>query len=221
MNKKIYVHVADDHKVLIDGIIAVINTDNDIEVIAQSLTGKQVVDWFSNKKNKADVLILDINMPILDGFEVLRHLRRVLKMPKTIVLSSYDDINIVQEMNNLGCRGYITKSSAATHILKAIKTVHSGEKYYSDDIQKLLLNKMTGETIPEGDAPESYLFETLTERELEILRLITKQYSTTEIADMLYVTTSTVETHRKSLLKKLKLKNAVGLAMYAIKNNIV
>ena len=76
MSKKIYVHVADDHKIVIEGIIAVINTDDDIEVVDYSLTGTQVTKWFDNRKNKADVLVLDINIPELDGFEVVKHLRK-------------------------------------------------------------------------------------------------------------------------------------------------
>ena len=105
MSKKIYVHVADDHKIVIEGIIAVINTDDDIEVVDYSLTGTQVTKWFDNRKNKADVLVLDINIPELDGFEVVKHLRKKVNKPKIIIVSSYNDIRIVEEMLKLGCSG--------------------------------------------------------------------------------------------------------------------
>ncbi len=221
MKNNIYVHVADDHKILIEGIIAVINTDSDIEINGYSLTGKEVVDWFDEKQNKADVLILDITMPILDGFEVLKHFNKNKIEQKVIVLSSYDDIKIVQEMLSLGCRGYITKNNAGTHIVDAIKAVARGEQYFSDDIQKILLKSFSGQTVLEGDAPDKFIIESLTERELDVLKLITKEKSTIEIADKMNISTSTVDTHRKKLLKKLKVKNAVGLAMYAVKNKIV
>lgn len=221
MNKKIYVHVADDHKILIEGIIAVINTDKDIEIKDYSLTGKEVVDWFAKKENKADVLILDITMPILDGFEVLRHFNKNGINQKVIILSSYDDIKIVQEMLSLGCKGYITKNNAGEHIVNAIKTVAQGEQYFSDDIRKILLKSFSGHHVPSGKMPEKSLFETLTEREIDVLKLITKEYNSPEIADKLNLALSTVETYRKSLLKKLKVKNAVGLAMYAVKNKII
>ena len=221
MEEKIYVHVADDHKIVIDGIIAVINTDNDIEINGYSLTGKQVTDWFDNKDNKADVLILDITMPVLDGIEVLKYFNKNKIDQKVIILSSYDDIKIVQEMLTLGCKGYITKNNAGEHIVEAIKAVANGDQYFSDDVQKTLLKSFSGQKVPKGMLPNKFLIETLTERELEVLKLITKQLNTPEIAKTLNVSISTVETHRKNLLKKIKVKNSVGLAMYAVKNKIV
>lgn len=221
MKEKIYVHVADDHKIVIDGLIAVINTDKNIEVSEYSLTGKQVTDWFDNEENKADVLILDITMPVLDGIGVLKYFRKNKIKQKVIILSSYDDLKIVQEMLKLGCRGYITKNNAGEHIIEAIKAVAKGEQYFSDDIQRMLLKTLSGQQVAEGDLPDDFLLETLTERELEVLKLITKQFNTPEIADKLNVSISTIDSHRKKLLKKLKVKNAVGLAMYAVKNKVV
>jgi len=221
MKKKIQVHVADDHKILIEGIIAVINTDNDIEVSGYSLSGKEVVDWFDEKKNKADVLILDITMPLLDGFEVLKYFNKNGIKQNVIILSSYDDIKIVQEMLSLGCKGYITKKNAGEHIVDAIKAVAIGEQYFSSDIQNILLKSFAGQQVPVGDAPNKFMTDTLTDRELDVLKLITKQFNSPEIANTLCLGISTVETHRKNLLRKLKVKNSVGLAMYAVKNNIV
>jgi DNA-binding NarL/FixJ family response regulator len=221
MRKKIYVHVADDHKILIEGIIAVINTDKDIEINDYSLTGKEVIDWFDKKGNKADVLILDITMPILDGFEVLKHFNKNNIKQNVIILSSYDDIKIVQEMLSLGCKGYITKNNAGEHIVNAIKAVAKGEQYFSNDIQSILLKSFAGQHVPNGDAPDNFLKETLTERELEVLKLISKQYNSPEIADKLSLGISTVDSHRKNLLRKLKVKNSVGLAIYAVKNKII
>jgi DNA-binding NarL/FixJ family response regulator len=221
MKEKISVHVADDHKIVIDGIIAVINTDKDIEITGFSLTGKEVTDWFDVKKNKADVLILDITMPILDGIGVLKHFNKNNIDHKVIILSSYDDIKIVQEMLSLGCKGYITKNNAGEHIVDAIKAVAKGEQYFSDDVQRTLLKSFSGLKVPKGGLPDQFLVETLTEKELVVLKLITKQHSTPEIADVLDVSVSTIETHRKSLLRKIKVKNSVGLAMYAVKNKIV
>jgi DNA-binding NarL/FixJ family response regulator len=221
MKDKIQVHVADDHKILIEGIVAVINTDKDIEIKGYSLTGKEVIDWFNVKKNTADVLILDITMPVLDGFEVLKYFKKNKIEQKVIVLSSYDDIKIVQEVLSLGCKGYISKNNAGEHIVSAIKAVAGGEQYFSNDIQKNLLKSFMGQNVPQGLMPDKLLKKSLTERELEVLKLITKEYSTIEIADFLNLSVNTVETYRKSLLKKINVKNAVGLAMYAVKNNLL
>jgi DNA-binding NarL/FixJ family response regulator len=221
MKKKIYVHVADDHKIVIDGIIAVLNTDKDIEINEYSLTGKQVVDWVGNPNNKADVLVLDITMPVLDGIGVLKYFKKNKIKQKVVIVSSYDDIKIVQEMLNLGCNGYITKNNAGEYIIDAIKTVAKGEQYFSPNIQKELLKSISGQKVVDGDLPVEFLTESLTERELEVLKLITKELSTPEIANRLNVSINTVISHRKKLLKKLKTKNSVGLAMYAVKNKIV
>jgi DNA-binding NarL/FixJ family response regulator len=219
MKEKIHVHVADDHKILIEGIIAVINTDKDIEIEGYSLTGKEVIDW--SKEKTADILILDINMPVFDGIDVLKFFQQHKVDQKVIILSSYDDVNLVKQMLNLGAKGFLSKNSAGEHIVKAIKAVASGEQYFSDDIQNNLFKLYTGQKVAEGERPESTIAHSLTERELEVLKLIAKENSTSEISGILNISTNTVETYRKSLLKKTKVKNAVGLAMYAVKNNII
>lgn len=221
MKEKIYVHVADDHKILIEGIIAIINTDKDIEIKGYSLTGQEVIDWFSKEENVADVLILDITMPVLDGFEVLKDFKKKKIDQKVIVLSSYDDVKIVQEVLSLGCKGYISKNNAGEHIINAIKAVAKGEQYFSNDIQSILLKSISGQLVPQGEMPDKYLLDSLTEREIDVLKLITKEHSTIQMADLLHLSVNTIETYRKSLLKKINVKNAVGLAMYAVKHNIV
>ena len=221
MKKKIQVHVADDHKILIEGIIAVLNTDEDIEIKGFSLNGQEVIDWFKIKENTADVLILDITMTALDGFEVLKYFQDKKLNQKVIILSSYDDVKIVQEVLKLGASGYISKNNAGEHILKAIKAVVNGEQYFSNDIQNELLKVVSGQKTRKGEMPEDYLYESLTEREKSVLTLVTKELSTIEIADKMNISTHTVESYRKKLLKKLNLKNSVGLAVYAIKNKLV
>ena len=221
MNKKIYAHVADDHKILIEGIAAVINTDQDIEIRDFSLTGQEVIDWFEVKENSVDVLILDITMPVLDGFEVLRYFQDKGIQQKVIVLSSYDDVRIVQEVLSLGAKGYISKNNAGDHIVKAIKAVANGEQYFSSDIQEELLKAISGQKAKKGDMPQDFLFGSLTEREKDVLRLVTKEMSTCEIAEKLSISHHTVESYRKKLLRKLNVKNSVGLAIYAVKYNLV
>jgi len=219
MKEKIHVHVADDHKILIEGIIAVINTDKDIEVEGYSLTGKEVIDWAQS--HTADILILDINMPHYDGIEVLKFFKMKGIRIKTIILSSYDDVKLVEEMLTLGASGFLSKDSAGEHIINAIKAVYEGEQYFSDAIKSNLLKLYTGQKVKAGQRPESTIAHSLTDREIEVLKLIAQEYSSPEIADILNISQSTVDTYRKSLLKKTNVKNAVGLAMYAVKNKII
>ena len=219
MKEKIKVHVADDHMILIEGIIAMLNTDKNIEVVGHSLTGKEVIEWF--KTNEADILVLDINMPELDGIEVLKKFHKKKKHQKIIMLSSYDDPRLVQELTTYGADGFISKTSAGEHILKAIYSVNEGVSYFSDDIREGLFKIMVGEKVSDGKRPDENIIDTLTERELEILKLIAKEYSTPEMAEQLLLSVNTIDTYRKSLLKKLNVKNAVGLAMFVVKNKII
>ena len=219
MKNKIRVHIADDHKILIEGIIAVINTDESIEVEGYSLTGKQVIEWIES--NSADILILDINMPEYDGIEVLKFFKQKKITQKVIILSSYDDVKLAQEMINLGANGFLSKNSAGLHIIEAINAVYHGDQYFSDTIKNNLIKLYTGENVTSGKRPESTILNSLTPRELEVLKLITDEYSSPEIAGILNISQSTVDTYRKSLLKKTNVKNSIGLAMYAVKNNII
>ncbi|MDB2658248.1 response regulator transcription factor [Flavobacteriaceae bacterium] len=219
MKNIIRVHIADDHKILIEGIIAVINTDESIEVEGYSLTGKQVIEWIES--NSADILILDINMPEYDGIEVLKFFKQKKITQKVIILSSYDDVKLVQEMINLGANGFLSKSSAGLHIIEAINAVYHGDQYFSDTIKNNLIKLYTGKNVTSGKRPESTILNSLTPRELEVLKLITDEYSSPEIAGILNISQSTVDTYRKSLLKKTNVKNSIGLAMYAVKNNII
>ncbi|WP_271406789.1 response regulator transcription factor [Tenacibaculum soleae] len=216
MEHKIKVHIADDHKILIDGVIALLNTEEDFEIEGFSLTGKQVLDW--SKKNSADVLVLDINMPEMDGIEVLKTFKKRNINIKTIILSSLSDPKLVQEIVHLGANGFIDKSCASEHIIDAVRNVYKGKQYFSDDIKTSLLELY----VTEATVEEPVLSDSdLNEREIEVLKLIASEKSSTEIAEILLVSIKTVETYRKSLYKKLKVKNVVGLAMYAVKNNIV
>ena len=106
--KKIKVHIADDHQILIDGIYAVLSSEENIEVVGSSLNGEDVLKWFAS--NEADILILDINMPIVDGIEVLQSFIKIGFQQKTIILSSYDDIKLIKEVLKIGAKGFLAKN---------------------------------------------------------------------------------------------------------------
>ena len=121
MEKMITVHIADDHQILIDGVKAVLDLEPNIEVTGFSLNGLEVVEWF--KENQADVLVLDINMPELDGIQVLKSLKGEKNRPEIIVLSSYDDVKLVKEVLQMGAKGFVPKKSAGEHIVNAVYKV--------------------------------------------------------------------------------------------------
>lgn len=217
--EKIKVHIADDHKILIDGIIAVLKSENNIEVVGYSLDGIQVIEWF--KQNKADVLVLDVNMPDCDGIEVLKELKKLKIEQKTIILSSYDDVKLVKEVLKIGALGFLAKNCAGENIVEAIKSIHKGNQYFSKDVHNDLVASLVGNKVKNRIPQDGVLSVSLTDRELQVLQLISKELKTKEIAEKLFISSSTVDTYRKNLLTKTKAKNSVGLIMYAVKNKLL
>jgi two-component system invasion response regulator UvrY len=219
MDKMITVHIADDHQILIDGVKAVLNIEPKIEVVGYSLNGNEVIAWF--KEQSCDVLILDINMPELDGIEVLKKLKQHKNRPEIIVLSSYDDVKLVKEVLQMGAKGFVPKKSAGEHIVNAVYKVAEGSQYFTDDIKEKMMQTLLNGQIKNEGSQDGVLISSLTKREVEILKLVAQQYSTREIGDELHISESTVETHRKNLMKKVKVKNSVGLAIFALKNEVI
>ncbi|WP_333693901.1 response regulator transcription factor [Flavobacterium sp.] len=218
MPKTIKIHLADDHKVLIDGMLAVLNMHSKFEVIGFSLDGSTLVETV--KKNGADILIMDINMPHKDGIEVLKQFSQEGYTCKVIVLSSYDDLKLIKEVLKLGASGYLSKQCAGESIIEAIEEVAQGKEYFSKNIQEKIFGSFSGHTI-ENQNNEAVINSMLTDREIEILKLISLEYSGKEIGEELFISSNTVETHRKNLIRKLNVKNTIGLVKYAIKNNII
>ncbi len=219
MDKKITVHIADDHQILIDGVKAVLNIEPNIDVVGFSLNGNHVLDWFN--ENDADVLILDINMPELDGIEVLKRIKKSKNKPEIIVLSSYDDIKLVKEVLQMGAKGFVPKKSAGEHIVNAVYKVAEGNQYFTDDVKERMMETLLNGQVKNEGGQDGVLISSLTKREVQVLKLVAQQYSTREIAEELHISESTVETHRKNLMKKVKVKNSVGLAIFALKNEVI
>jgi DNA-binding NarL/FixJ family response regulator len=216
---KITVHIADDHQILIDGVVAVLNLEEDMEVVGYSLNGNQVLEWF--REHSADVLVLDINMPQLDGIEVLKAFQKFDDIPQVVILSSYDDIKLIKEVLGMGAKGFVPKKSAGEHIVQAIRKVYKGQQYFSEEIKDKMMKTLMGKPMHDESTQEGMLINSLTRREYQILKLIAQQYTTKEIGLALHISDSTVETHRKNLIKKVNVKNSVGLAIFAMKNEIL
>ncbi|MGH2665443.1 response regulator [Flavobacterium sp.] len=218
MENKIKIHLADDHQVLIDGMLAVLKTNNDFEVVGFSLNGENLVDRVA--KNGTDILVMDINMPEKDGIQVLREFNEKGFTCKVIILSSYDDAKLIKEVIKLGASGYLTKQCAGENIIDAIKTVADGEQYFSSTIKDKIFNIFTNNSQNHAMNPEE-IISSITARELEILNLISQEKSGKDISEMLDISVNTVETHRKNLMKKLNVKSSVGLVIFAAKHNLI
>ena len=218
MLKTTRIYLADDHQILIDGIKTLLHTNASFEVVGFSITGTDLYEEVLN--SKADILILDINMPGKDGIQVIKEFSKKGFPCKIIVLSSHDDLRIIKAVMKLGSSGYLTKKCVGENIIEAIQSISSGEEYFCKHVREKIFTTVTKGN-PKMNKPELPINFILTERELEIIILISLEFSGKEISDHLFISTNTVETHRKNIMKKLDAKNSISLVKYAIKNKLI
>lgn len=218
MLKTTRIYLADDHQILIDGIKTLLHTNTAFEVVGFSNNGINLYEEVV--KNSTDILILDINMPGKDGIEVIKEFAKKGFPCKIIVLSSHDDLRIIKEVMKLGSSGYLTKKCASENIIEAIHSINNGEEYFCEQVREKIFTTVTKGN-PKLNKPELPINFILTERELEIIILISLEFSGKEISDHLFISTNTVETHRKNIMKKLDAKNSISLVKYAIKNKLI
>jgi len=218
INRKITVHIADDHEIIIDGLTAILEFEYDIEVIGHSVNGSEALDWFNNFS--ADILLLDLNMPSVAGLDVIKEIKKYKAPPKIIVLSSYDDIKLIKDVLKLGVKSFVPKKSAGEHLVNAIRNIANGKQYFTEDVKERMMNAILHPPKQKGVQIGTTLINSLTKRQREILNLITLEFTTKEISEKLFISVSTVETHRKNLIKKVNVKNSIGLALFALMNDI-
>ena len=210
----INVLIADDHQIIIDGIKITLLDVRDINIISEAKDGYQVLKILENQPD-VDVILMDINMPKLDGIECTQQVHKRFPQVKVIALSQFSEKRFVKRMIKSGAMGYILKDSERDILVKAIKTVFAGEKYFCDRLSF----RLASSELKLEDTKS--LFPKLTERETEILNLIGKEYSSTEIADRLHISFHTVESHRSNLILKAGVKNTAGLILWAVRNDLI
>jgi DNA-binding NarL/FixJ family response regulator len=218
MTQTIRIHLADDHQIIIHGIQTLLNTVPNFEVVGFSLDGTTIFDDVT--KNHADILVLDISMPKKDGIEVVKEFAEKGFPCKVIILSSYDDLKLIKEIMSLGVSGYLTKQCAGQNIIEAVQAVSNGEEYFCESIREKIFNSVTKNN-PKLNTYKPIVNPLLTEREIEIIILIALEYSGKDISEQLFISTNTVETHRKNIMKKLKAKNTIGIVKYAMNNHLI
>ncbi len=210
MDKKITILLVDDHKIIREGIRGLLELENDFLVVGEASDGKECIQKV--EECKPDVMLLDINMPVMTGLEALEKLHDRGIMPRTLVLTIHDEVQYLRRAVELGANGYVLKDSDFNTLSRAIKEVYKGE----DFIDKKLL-PMFNEKILSSEKDENEL----TKREREILVLIAKGYINKEIAQNLSISEKTVKNHISNLFKKIDVSDRTQAAVYAIKNNFV
>jgi len=206
--------ITDDHQLVLQGITAMLENTPEIQVVA---TYKNAHETLHNlHKNLPDVLLLDINLPDINGIDLSKKLLNKFPDLKIIALTNFEDTSFVKRMLKNGVHGYLLKNTDKIEIAKALKTVLSGELFLQKDIQKKLLNQQaSAKTNNNGLIPK------LTRREHDVLVAISEELTTQQISEKLFISPKTVETHRMNIMSKLGAKNSVGIIKIALEKHLL
>lgn len=217
MTKKIKVVVADDHTIVRKGLCAILVGESEIEVVGEAEDGREAIRKV--EQLQPDVVVLDITMPILNGLEATRQLRKRFPKLKILILTMHDNEEYVFETLRAGASGYLVKRSAPSELISAIKAVHREGSYLSPAVSKKVIDeyvRVGPKKIKEDDE-----YGKLTEREREILQMVAEGRANREIAELLNISIKTVESHRAHLMDKLNIRNTAELTQYAIRKGLI
>lgn len=209
--KKIKLFLIDDHKLFIKGIMSIFEENSEMEVVGYAYSAKQYLD--ESNITESDVILMDINMPEITGIELTRMIKDKNPNVKILAITMFEDILHIQKMIHSGANGYVLKSADMQVLIDAIKTVFNGGTFWDAEIRNTILEKVG---YIDSEDFKDLNRNKLSKRELEIIYLITKEHSNSEIAEKLYISERTVETHRKNIMAKTKTKNTAGLVKRAI-----
>ena len=212
----IRVFITDDHEMYLEGLALLLGKQEGIEVVGTALSGK---DLLSRVKDiQTDILLLDVYLPDIGEEELLQGIRAVRQDLKIIYLTLLRGTRYIHKLTRHNIQGYVLKNATLEELVTALRTVNEGGSYYSKDINIGDREEDFRNTITIED---KQIDEILSRRELEVLKLICREYSNAEIADKLFLSVSTVETHRKNLIAKLGVNNTVGLVKFALRNKLI
>ncbi len=208
MNKHINILIADDHQIFLDGLKMIFSDHKDWKIVAEAKDGTEVLHYFNT--TKIDLAILDVNMPKPNGFDLSKNIKQNFPNCKIMILSMYGDEQFMNEFVKMGVNAYVLKNAGKQELLEAMNAVLNNETYISKALRSSNKND------------DSFVKSlSLTQREKEIITLLAKEKSSQEIADTLFISIYTVNTHRKNILHKLGIKNTAGLMKFASENNLL
>jgi two-component system nitrate/nitrite response regulator NarL len=207
--------LADDHQMFLDGMKALLSDSEGITVVAQALNGREVMEQLD--KTSIDLVILDINMPEMDGVETTIAMQQSHPNIKVLILSMYNEKEFIAKILKAGADGYILKNTGRKELESAIRVINGGGQFFGKAVTETLL-----ESYRQPPTRSTSKFEVqLTRREKDVLREIVNEFTTSEIAEKLFISSHTVESHRKNLLSKLAVRNTAGLVKLAIQHSLL
>jgi len=212
LDQKIKILLADDHQLVRKGFRALLEELDYVEVVGEAANGQEVIGLL-RRGVKTDVVLLDYEMPVLNGLETLDQIKRDFFGVKVILLTMLNQRELIQSAVEKGVNGFLFKNASLDELSEAVRRVSKGENYFSSEVTLTLLKTTQN--------PDHTLLRQLTEREIEVLRLVAQGFSSTEIGAQLFISPRTVDTHRNNLIQKLGVNGIAGLVQFAIKNKLV
>ncbi|UXP32326.1 response regulator transcription factor [Reichenbachiella agarivorans] len=214
--QQINILIADDHKMFREGLVELLGKEAKMHIVGDVGDREGIMGIL--KAQPVDVLLMDIDMGETNGIQMTAEIKRDYPKIRVLALSMHGDKNYIVKMMEAGAIGYILKNAGKEEMINAIHTVANGNTYFSSQVSSKLLEHLTNPTAAHGKKPEG---TPLTDREIEVLKLIAEEYSNPEIAEKLFISIRTVDTHRRNLLDKLGAKNTAGLVKYAIQKGLL
>jgi DNA-binding NarL/FixJ family response regulator len=212
MSKKASILIADDHQLFLDGLKLILRNQPSFQIVAEALNGEQVLDIL--KIEKIDLAVLDLNMPGMKGIDLVKTVKQKFPETKLLVITMHHEQEIISEILLAEAEGYVLKNSGKKELTDAITDILNGKTHYEKEVLDLMLQKV------KADKKTEELKKNLTERELEILSLIVQEFTSKEIAEKLFISKQTVDTHRLNIMHKTGAKTIVGLIKYAMQMGI-
>lgn len=214
----IHILIADDHPLIAEGIKNTFLNNDEFNVVKIVNNGLEALEFIAN--NKVDIALLDVNMPKLDGIECAKEILQAYKNVKVAMLSMYQESSIIKNLISMGVKGYMLKTIPSDELLMAVKKIYEGKEYFNADVTKALLAEEKS-TVLHTYKKKSPLLETLTNREIEIIKHISQGNTNTQIAELLFISPRTVDTHRTNIMRKLDVNNVASLIRFAFQNGLI
>jgi DNA-binding NarL/FixJ family response regulator len=207
--------LVDDHQIILDSLSFMFSSIPNIEISGSLSDSKKVIQFLEN--NELDIVVTDFNMPQMTGVDLTLQIKEKFHDVKVLLLTMVEDAPNIREAIKAGVDGYVLKKAGKDELEKAIRSIYAGKKYFSEAV----IDELAASAVTDLNNTSPQTIHHLTSREIEILRLIAKELPSNQIAEKLFISMATVETHRRNLMQKLGVKTSIGMVKYAWKHGLV